>query len=182
MEKLGIECKQLMAKEIKEKLKENSNIFISSFGTMVVPEQEQLRRRLKEIDVSLFVVKNRIARQVFQQLNLETLGLIMQGLTAITTGGPDAVCVSKALVDFASRHENFKILGGYVDEQLLDLNLLKRLAAVVSKEVLLAQIIFGFKSPIQGLVTSLSATTRKFIVAIDKIREQKTEDREQKTD
>ncbi len=141
MEKLGIECKKLMAKEIKERLKQSSNLFITSFNTTTVPEQERLRRKLKEIDVSLLVLKNRIVKQVFQQLNLEELASLMQGLTAVTLGGRDPVCVSKALVDFAGKHENFKILGAYIDEQLLDLNSIKRLAAIISREALLAQIV-----------------------------------------
>ena len=173
MEKLGIECKQLMAKEIRERLTRSCDFFISSFSATAVTDQETLRRKLKEIDASLFVVKNRIAREVFQQLNLSALGSIIQGLTAISTGGGDTLSISKALVDFAGKHENFRVLGAYVDEQILDQNLIKELASIPSKEVLLVQIMSAMKSPIQGLVTSLSATIKKIIVVIDKIREKK---------
>ncbi len=173
MEKLGIECKQLMSKEIGERLKSNSSLFITSFNTMPVPEQEDLRRRLREINASLFVAKNRIANRTFQQMKLERLASTMKGLTAITMGGSDVIGISKTLVDFAGKHDNFKILGAYIDEQLLDRDSVKKLSTIASKEALLAQMICGFKSPIQGLVTSLSAMIKKFAIVIDKIRQTK---------
>lgn len=171
MEKFGKECKELMVEEIKEKLKSSGGLFISSFKITPVSEQEQLRRKLKEFGASFFVVKNRIAKQAFDQLDVKALNPLMQGLTALTLGGGDLVCVSKALVDFAKKHEGFKVLGAYVDKQLLDLSSINRLASIPSKEALFAQIVYGFKSPIQGLVNSLSGTIRNFIVVISKIQE-----------
>lgn len=176
MEKFGIECKQLMAKEIKERLKTSSTLFVTSFEKMTVPEQEELRSKLKEIDASLFVVKNRIAKQVFQQLNSNSLSSLMKGLTTLTLGGPDPVSVSKALVEFAGKHKSFAILGAYVDERLLDVASVTQLASIPSREVLLTQIVMGLKSPIQGLVTSLSATIKKFVLVIDRIREKQSEE------
>jgi len=177
MEKLGLgrECKQLMAGEIKERLKQASELFITSFNTVAVCEQEKLRRKLNEIDASLLVVKNRLAKQAFQQLNLEGLTVLMKGLTAISWGGRDVLSISKALVDFAEKQENFRILGAYVDKQVLDPGSIKKLASIPSKEALFAQIVYGFKSPIQGLVNCLSATTRNFVVVLDRIREKRNE-------
>ncbi len=175
MKKIGIgrECKQLMAEKVKERLEQASELFITSFNTMAVSEQDTLRRKLKQIDASLFVVKNRLAKQAFRQLKLEELTPLMKGLTAISLGGRDTLSVSKTLVDFAASQENFKIMGAYVDRQILDSGWVKKLASIPSKEALFAQIVYGFKSPIQGLVNSLSAAIRNFVVVLDKIREKK---------
>lgn len=173
MEKFGIETKKLMAEEIKEKLKSSFNFFATSYSGIAVSEQEQLRRKLKANQASMFIVKNRIANLAFKQLKQENLAALLQGSTAITIAGEDALSVSKTLVDFAGKSENFKVLGAYIDGRLLDSNLVKKLAAIPSKETLLAQVVGGIKSPIQGLVNTLSGTIKKFIVAIDKIREKK---------
>ena len=171
MEKLGIKCKQLMAKEMQERLKQSDNLFITSFNSTTVPEQESLRCKLKEAGASFFMVKNRIAKQVFQGLELDAITPLLQGPIAIALGGHDSICVSKALVDFAAKYENFRILGAYVDKRVIHLASIKQLASIFSREALLAQIFAGFKSPIQGLVNTLSATLKKFVVVIDKIRE-----------
>ena len=60
MDRFGIECKKLMLTETQEKLKDASAIFFTSFQSMSVAEQEQLRGRLDGINASLFIVKNRI--------------------------------------------------------------------------------------------------------------------------
>lgn len=171
MENLGIECKKLMAKEIKERAKTSANLFITSFGSITVPEQDLLRSKLKEIDASLLVVKRRIVKQVFEQLKLKRLSALMQGLTAIVLGGKDSLLVSKTLVNFTGKNNNFRVLGAYVESQLLEQDSIKRLASIPSKEALFTQIVCGIQSPIQGLVNTLSGTIRNFVVVINQIQE-----------
>lgn len=173
MEKLGIECKKLMAEEIKERLKKYSSFFITSFNSMAVSEQEVLRKKLKEVEASLFVVKNRIAKRAFNQLNWQDLAALLKGPTAIALGGDNPISVSKALVDFANKNENFKILGAYVDNQILDLSSVKTLASIPSKEILLTRIVREINLPIQGLVNVLSATMKRFVMVLDQIRQNK---------
>ena len=84
MENLGIECKKNMVREIKQKLESSENVLVGSFNSIAVAEQEQLRRQLKEVDARLLVVKNRMAQQVFKQLDLEGLTPLMRGLTALS--------------------------------------------------------------------------------------------------
>jgi len=171
MEKLGTKCKQLMIEEIKKQISDSEHMFISSFNKIPVTEQDQLRRQLKEMDASLLVVKNRLAKQVFKQLKKDDLGSVLKGITVISLGGADSLAVSKTLVKFAEKQENFEILAGYVDEQVLDSNSVKRLAAIPSREILLSQIVGGIKSPIQGFVNSLSGTIKKFVLVVDRISE-----------
>lgn len=162
-----------MAKETRDKIKNSSTLFITSFNMMPVSEQDLLRSKLKEIEASLFMIKNRIAKRTLKELDQENIASLLQGPTAIALGGRDSVSVSKALVNFAGQHETFKILGAYIDDELLDASSVKRLASIPSREVLLAQVIGGLNSPIQGLVNTLSATIKKFVLVIDRIREKK---------
>jgi large subunit ribosomal protein L10 len=173
MKKYGIECKKLMVEEIREKLEKPSAIFITSFNAMLVPEQEQLRRKLKEINTSLFLVKNRIAKQAFIQSGKETIASLIQGPTALALSNGDSVAISKVLIDFTKKYNNFKILGAYIDEQLFDFALVKKLASIPSREVLLAQVIGGINSPIQRLLNSLSGSITKFVIVLHKISNQK---------
>lgn len=172
-EKLGIQCKKLMVKEIKDRLAGCPHLFLTSFKGISVTQQDELRSRLRENQTALLVVKNRLAQYVFAESKLEELRPLFQGLMAIILAGDDSLVVSKTLANFASKNEGFKILGAYVDEQLLDAASIKRLASIPSKEALLAQIVGGCKWPIQGLVNSLSGVVKKFVLVIDKIREQK---------
>ncbi|MBN2097636.1 MAG: 50S ribosomal protein L10 [Candidatus Omnitrophica bacterium] len=173
MENTTIEFRQLIGSEIEHRLKALPYLFISSFKGIAVQEQDQLRRSLKEIDASLFVAKNSILKRVLQKLELTELKNLVQGLSALTLGGRDAISVSKALVEFAGKSENFKIIGAYVEQQVLDGPAVKSLALVPPREVLLAQLAGGLKAPLQGLANVLSATIRNFVAVLNKISEQK---------
>jgi large subunit ribosomal protein L10 len=172
-QRLGLECKQGMAKEMKDKFQDSPHFFVTSFTSMAVPEQEQLRRKLKEAKASLFVVKNRIAKNVLKQLKLESVYSLVGGMTAIAIGGEESIFISKTLVDFAGKNENFKIVGAYCFDQVLDVNSIKELAAIPSRETLISQVLCGFQSPIQGLVNTLSATIKGVVVVLNKISEKK---------
>ncbi|MFH1046264.1 MAG: 50S ribosomal protein L10 [Candidatus Omnitrophota bacterium] len=170
---LGFGCKETMAKEMKEKLAKCSQLFVTTFRTMPVVEQEELRRRLKEIKASLFVVKHRIVRHVFKELDMESLNKMRSGMTAIALGEEQSNRLPKVLLEFAAKNENFKVFAGYWENQLLDLPTVKRLATMPSREVLLAQVFGGFKLPIQGLVNTLAATMRGVVIVLNKISEKK---------
>ena len=166
-------CKKMMIKQIKERLQSPGDIFVTSFQGMSVPEQETLRRKLKESDILLFIVKNRLAKRALNEAKREQLLPVLQGPSAIATGSTDCIATSKILIDFAKRNQNFKVLGAFVDQQLIDLDSIKGLASIPSKEVLMAQIVGQIKSPLQGLINTLSATIRNFVLILDKIRDKK---------
>lgn len=172
-QRLGQECKRYMAVEIKEKLKEKQNLFISHFSKISVTDQEDLRRQLHKINASFFVVKNRIAQKALKDLELSSLEPFLEGMTAIATGNEEAIEITKTLVAFAGKNENFEVSGGYFENQVLDMDAVKKLAAIPSRETLLAQVFSGFQSPIQGFVNTLSATIKGFVVVLNKINEKK---------
>lgn len=173
MEKLGIEFKRIMAREIKEKLRDRDELFFSSFNGLAVAEQERLRRKLKEHKAAFMVMKNRIARKVFAEMQIGESASFMRKMTAVIIGSGDPVSISKILLEFAEKNEKFSVLGAYVGGQILERSSVKQLAVIPAKEVLLAQIVSGISSPLRGLVNCLSATMRNFVVVLDKIREKK---------
>lgn len=173
MEKVGIGCKKLMAEEIKQKVADSSCLFTTSFQQLPATEQDELRKQLKELDVGVLIIKNRIARKALKGLNQEKILSLSKGLTALMLGKDDPVAVAKTLVDFAGKNENFKVLGGYVDEQIIEPSSIKELSSIPSREILLSQVVAGIASPIQGLVNTLSATIKQFLVVLNRIQENK---------
>ncbi|MBN3039292.1 MAG: 50S ribosomal protein L10 [Candidatus Omnitrophica bacterium] len=172
-QRLGLECKRYMAKAMKGQFGQSPHIFITNLTALSVPDQEELRGKLREQNASMFVVKNRIAKNVFKELGIESMNSLLKGMTAVALGGEEAVNISKTLVSFAEKNESFSILGAYCFEQVLDSNSVKKLASIPSKETLIAQVLRGFQSPVQGFVTTLSATLKGFVVVLNKISEKK---------
>ena len=62
-----------------------------------------------------------------------------------------------------------------VDGKEIDLDGIKALAELPTKEVLLSQVLGGLNGPIQGFANVLSGTMRSLVIALDQIRAGKAE-------
>eukprot|EP01137_Pigoraptor_chileana_P037301 Opistho-2@34196 len=73
----------------------------------------------------------------------------------------DAVAAAKVIADFAKTNDKLIIKGGAYGGKALDVNGVKALASVPSKEVLLSQIAGLLKSPVQRTAAVLAALAAK---------------------
>jgi len=73
----------------------------------------------------------------------------------------DAVAAAKVIADFAKTNDKLVIKGGAYGGKALDVNGVKALAAVPTKEVLLSQIAGLLKSPVQRTAAVLAALAQQ---------------------
>ena len=85
----------------------------------------------------------------------------LTGMTAIAIGTDNAVAPAKVLKEYAEKIESFQILAGYLDGKVVDVDTVKQLAEIPSKEVLIAKLLGSIKSPIYGLAYALQAVVDK---------------------
>jgi large subunit ribosomal protein L10 len=73
----------------------------------------------------------------------------------------DAVAAARVVADFAKTNDKLVIRGGAYGGKALDMNGVKQLASIPSKEVLLAQLLGLMQSPISRLARVLGAIAEK---------------------
>ena len=73
----------------------------------------------------------------------------------------DAVAAAKVIADFAKSNDKLVIKAGAYAGKALDVNGVKSLASIPSKEVLLAQICGLLQSPISGFARVLAAISEQ---------------------
>jgi large subunit ribosomal protein L10 len=73
----------------------------------------------------------------------------------------DAVAAAKVVSDFAKTNDKLVIRGGAYGGKALDVNGVKQLASIPSKEVLLAQLLGLMQSPISRTARVLAAIAEK---------------------
>ena len=108
-----------------------------------------------------------------REIGLDDLVPLLTGPTAVAFGYDDPVAPAKILSEFAKTNRDLELKGGVLEGKVLDVDGVKALAELPSREELLAQVVRGMQAPIAGLVNVLQGTIRNFVYALDAVRKQK---------
>jgi len=175
MEKKGYGklTKERMIKELLSDVKEHSNFFITNYMGSSVADLDSVRKSLRPSNSTYFVVKNSILNVVLDELKIEEAKKLVDGGVGVSLSGNDYLATTKALVNFAKTHEKFQIKGAYIDGKLIGVDKIKEMAALPSREILLAQLVGGIKAPITGFVMVLSQVIRKFVYVVNAVKTSK---------
>jgi large subunit ribosomal protein L10 len=162
-----------MVDEIVDRINKHPNFIITTYMGSSVADIEGLRKSLKKSSGSYMVVKNSILKVVFDKLKLEGENSKIESGMGISLSGDDIISTCKTVATFASTHEKFKIKGAVIDGKSVPVEKVKALATLPPKEVLLAQALRTMKSPITGLVYTLSGVLKKIVYAVVAIKSAK---------
>ena len=168
-EKVLEQKKQIVA-ELSESLKNSCIGVIVNYKGITVAEDTKLRKQLRETG-EYKVVKNTLLKLAMKDAGIEGLDSVLEGTTAIALSKDDYTGSAKALCDFADKSKTFEIKAGFVDGKVIDVEAVKSLAKLPSKEVLVAQALSGLNAPITGFVTVLNGTMKGLVVALNAIAE-----------
>jgi large subunit ribosomal protein L10 len=168
-----IELKQPVVQEIKGKLEASKGAVLTDYRGLNVAEVTELRTKLREVGVEYKVVKNTLARIAANEIGIEGLDGYLEGPTAIAYGIEDAVAPAKVLSEFAKAHKNLEIKAGILEGKVIDLNGVKALADLPSREVLLAKLLGSMQSPLYGMANVLQGNLRNLVYVLDAVRKTK---------
>lgn len=159
--------------EIKADLAESQAVFVTDYRGLTVSDLGALRAKLRDVGTDYKVVKNTLATIAADASDIEEFTSLLVGPTAIAYAKDDAAATAKALDEFARESRILKIRGALLEGSVIDEAQVKALADLPSREVLLSKVVGGMQAPISGFVNVLQGTLRKFVYALDAVREQK---------
>lgn len=165
--------KQEQIDSLKDTLVPAQGMFVMDFTGLTVGEVTELRRRVKEASGNYVVVKNTLARLAVAGSRNEPVKGLLEGPSAVAYTTVDPVILAKALSEFAKGHEKLQFRGGIVEGQLLDAKQAQQVAALPSKQELVARLLFLLQSPMRRLVTALSWPTRSLAVTLKQVAEKR---------
>ena len=159
--------------EIAAKIDESEAIFAVDSRGISVPEVAELRARLRESDATFKVVKNSLTERAADQAGAETLKDFLAGPTALTFVRGDVATAAKTIADYARATQLLPFKGGLMEGAPLDVDQIRSLSRLPSRDVLYGQLVGVVASPVSGLVRSLSALVSGLAVALGQVREKK---------
>lgn len=135
-------------------------LVLAQYRGITVADMTKLRASARTSGVSLSVLKNTLARRAVAGSGFEVVSDLMTG-PLIYGFSEDAVAAARVVADFAKTNDKLVIRGGAYGGKALDVNGVKQLASIPSKEVLLAQLLGLMQSPMSRLARVLAAIAKK---------------------
>ena len=148
--------KAAVVADVSAQAAKSQTLALAEYRGLTVEHLNKLRRDAREKGVYLHVLKNTLARRAVAGTPFEVAAEGMFG-PLIYGFSEDAVAAAKVISDFAKGNDKLIIKGGAYAGKLLSADGVKALAAIPSRDVLIAQIAGLLKSPIQRLAMVLGA-------------------------
>jgi large subunit ribosomal protein L10 len=167
------EQKAVAIEEIAAHIDQSHAIFAVDYRGISVPQVAELRAKLRDADATFTVVKNSLTERAADQAGAETLKDYLAGPTALTFVRGDAATAAKAIADYARVTQLLPFKGGLMDGDSLDIEQLRSLSRLPSREVLYGQLVGVVASPVSGLVRTLSALVGGLASALGQVRDKK---------
>ena len=166
--------KQNILQQITDNLKKQKSLLFVDYKGIGVKDLSQLRRQLKEVGAMFMVAKKTLLSRAFKAQGIENDFKKMEGQIALVYSFEDPLAGIKATHTFAQRRNDIKLLGGYMENQILDASQVNELALLPSKEQLLGQFVRTLAAPMQGLVTVFQGNIKGLVIALSAIQKKKT--------
>ena len=157
-----LEEKKAIVAELADKMKNAKSGVLVDYKGITVDLDTKLRKSLREAGVEYSVVKNTLTLLAAKQAGFDALEPELNGTTAIAISLTDEVAPAKIIGSFIKDNNDIiKFKAGFVDGRVADLNEIKALSELPSKEVLIAKVLCCLNSNIRGLAVALNAIKEK---------------------
>lgn len=169
--------KQAFTEDFRSEAENAGALYLTDFTGLDVKLMTLLRRRIRESGGRYRVVKNRLARRAFDDLDISGLEAHLSGPTGIVFGATDAVEPARVLVDFAKKNDHrpaFKV--GVIEGKLIGEEQFLKVATLPARDVLMAQVAGALEGPMAALVGALEGKLQEFVGLLDALREKNQED------
>ena len=164
--------KAIVIEEVTTQVAKAQSIVVAEYRGLDVASVTVLRKTARESGVYLRVLKNSLARRAvagtpFEALSDKLVGPLIYGISA------DPVNAAKVLSAFAKDNDKLVIKAGALPNSLLDVNGVKALATMPSREELLSTLLGAMQAPIAQFVRTLNEVPTKFVRGLAAVRDQK---------
>ena len=131
----------------------------ANYQGLSVADLEDLRKMAREQGVKIKIVKNRLVKVAMNEIavykDTDTTHLIGQLVYAISDS--DEIAPAKVLAEFGKTHKALKLVGGFSDMgRMIGTTEITALAALPSKNELVAQVVMQLLSPVNDSVSGLA--------------------------
>ena len=153
--------------ELAKELEQSTSAIVGTFTKLTVAQDFELRKTVRNAGGRYRVLKNKLAGRAAKGTKIEAALQGLKGVSSVAYTSGDPVALAKALSTWVQDNAEFTFKLGIVNGKVINVEEVKALATMPSKEEIFAKLLFLINSPAQRLVTVLNAAGRDLAVVIN---------------
>jgi len=168
-----LEEKKKIVEDLQQRFLKSKVVIVTDYKGLDVTTINDLRKKLREFNVEYKVVKNTLLVRASAETDVALIKDSFKGPSAVALGYDDPVAPAKVLKEFADKNKALEIKIGVMKGRVLDLDAIRALSSLPSREVLLAQLLAAIGGVPANFVRTLAAVPARFLNVLAAIKEQK---------
>lgn len=170
---LKLESKVALVSEVNGVAAQAHSVIAAEYRGLKVAEMDELRKKARNDQVYLRVVKNTLARRALEGTSFEPLGERLVGPLVLGFSMQDPGAVARLFKDFAKSHDKFQVKALAISGQVLEATDLDRLASLPTRDQAIAMLMGVMKAPIEKFVRTVNEPVAKMVRTLAAVRDQK---------
>ena len=154
------EQKKVYIDEMSKQFENSKAVMVTHYQGLTMPQIDDLRSKMREHGIIFKITKNRITKLALEKTRCKDLAGLFTGPTAVAFG-EDAIISARILSKFAKDNENLKLIGGIMENEVLDQAGVQNVATLPTLDEARANIVGILNAPASKLVSILLARSEK---------------------
>lgn len=148
--------KEKVVEELGQIFESSGVVVVAHYEGMTVAQMQALRADMRAVSGGVRVAKNKLAEIALEGKPGQGMAGLLKGMTVFAYS-EDPVAAAKVCEAYAKKNDKFVILGGAMGNSVLDQAGVKAVAAMPSREELIAQIVSCIGAPASSIAGAIGA-------------------------
>ena len=167
--------KQKVIDDLASRFHSVSSVFVVEYQGLKVKEMDVLRKKLRQTNTELRVVKNTLLEKASLGTDIEKMKDLFSGPTAIAICDGESSAAAKVFVDYGEDFPEIRIKGGIFEGEVVDVSRIEQIANLPSREELISEFVGLLSAPMGNLVGVLEQARSNIVGVLEGLKEKKTE-------
>ncbi|MFH0864464.1 MAG: 50S ribosomal protein L10 [Candidatus Gottesmanbacteria bacterium] len=158
---------------LKDKVSKAKSMVLTDYRGLTHKQLEEIKKAMKAIGAEFIITKNTLLKISLPTTNYQLPDTSLEGPTATLFSYKDEIAPLSALAKFIKNFGLIKIKTGILNNKILSNEEVLKIAALPSRDILMATVVARLKSPIYGLHYSLNYNLQKLALVLKAASEKK---------
>ena len=162
--------KETVVEQLGQIFESSGVVVVAHYAGLTVVEMQDLRARASEAGGAVRVAKNRLAKIALDGKPCASIADYLSGMTVLAYS-EDPVAAAKVIQEYSKGNPKLEILGGAMGDNALDVAGVKAVAAMPSREELIASIAGCIGAPASNIAGAIGAPASNIASVLSTIEE-----------